>query len=402
MSSGSNKNRVIRVGFILEVSDWLGGINYYRSLFSALRLLPEPKIEPVLFVSTEAEEGLVEQFGPMRVVRSSLLSPGSPSGILRRAVRKVLGQRDPALELMLRGHGVDVLSHYSGALSRGTRIKTVGWIPDFQFLHLPDLFTAEDIARRGEAVRLLTDHCDRLIVSSAAAQDDLGRFVPEALSRSRVLHFVPEVDACESLPTLADLEQKYGFQGPYFYLPNQFWAHKNHRVVVDALGELRQAGRSATVLATGKTHDHRHPAHFEELMSAVAEAGLSESFRVLGIVPYGDLLSLMHHSLAVINPSFCEGWSTTVEESKALDKTLLLSDLPVHREQNPPRGIFFNPRDPRQLADMMMQVQTGAGGACASGGGLELSRDYSEKRIQFAREYQEIILKLCSEGLASK
>lgn len=33
-----------------------------------------------------------------------------------------------------------------------------------------------------------------------------------------------------------------------------------------------------------------------------------------------------------VNPSFYEGWSTTVEEAKSIGVPLLLSDIPVHRE----------------------------------------------------------------------
>ena len=73
-------------------------------------------------------------------------------------------------------------------------------------------------------------------------------------------------------------------------------------------------------------------------------------------MPYDDLLSLMHHALAVVNPSFFEGWSTTVEEAKSLGKTVILSDIPVHREQAPDRGHYFRPEAPEELADVLLCV----------------------------------------------
>ena len=69
-------------------------------------------------------------------------------------------------------------------------------------------------------------------------------------------------------------------------------------------------------------------------------------FRPLGVVPYRDMLGLMRHAVAVINPSLFEGWSTSVEEAKSMGKAVVLSDIPVHREQAPGRGLFFDPRDP--------------------------------------------------------
>jgi len=214
------------------------------------------------------------------------------------------------------------------------------------------------------------------------------------LEKSRVMHFVPEMDSFNAVASLPALEEKYNFRSPYFYLPNQFWAHKNHSVVIEALKALRDSGVRATVIATGKTQDHRHSGHFEQLMAKVGELGLMESFRVLGVVPYGDLVSLMHHSLAVINPSLFEGWSTTVEESKAINKTILLSDIPVHREQNPAAGLFFDPVSGKELAQLMETTQRCHRENGAGINDLVFSEEYFRARIEFGNRYQEIILDL--------
>lgn len=390
MLNGSKRGELIRVGFILEVQDWLGGINYYRSLLSALSLLQEPSILPVMFAGSSAPESLTGNFDCVKIIRSGVLETKSPAGLVRRLARKVFGQRDIVLDGLLRRHGVDVLSHYSGVLAPGTPIKTIGWIPDFQYLHLPELFSEADLMMRKAAVSRVTNHCDRVILSSEAARQDLARVEPSALGKSRVLHFVPQVDACAPASPISELEERYGFQGPFFYLPNQFWAHKNHRIVIDALALLQRRGLPATVLATGNTRDHRFPDHFRKLMERVRSSGVEKCFRVLGVVPYGDLLSLMRHSLAVINPSLCEGWSTTVEEAKALDKTVLLSDIAVHREQNPDKGIFFNPANAEDLAEKMEQLGGGSGGAAGSG----FARSYAGNRAEFASGYEQIALEL--------
>src|SRR4029079_3968968 len=114
--------------------------------------------------------------------------------------------------------------------------------------------------------------------------------------------------------------------------------------------------RPTLVLATGNTDDHRQPDHYAKLQERVARSGVKDLFRVLGIVPYRDLMGLMVHSLAVINPSLFEGWSTTVEEAKSVGKRIIVSDLPVHREQAPSGGIFFDPHNAENLALEMFRV----------------------------------------------
>jgi glycosyltransferase involved in cell wall biosynthesis len=139
----------------------------------------------------------------------------------------------------------------------------------------------------------------------------------------------------------------------YFYLPNQFWKHKNHRTVIEALRILRQEGYHTVVAASGRTEDYRHPGHFAALQSLVQHFGLTDNFRFLGIVPRGHVFALMRACTALINPSLSEGWSTTVEESKSLGVPMLLSDLRVHREQAGDRADYFDPEVARQLASLM-------------------------------------------------
>jgi len=53
-----------------------------------------------------------------------------------------------------------------------------------------------------------------------------------------------------------------------------------------------------------------------------------------------------------------EGWSTVVEDAKAVAAPMLLSDLPVHREQTAGmrRAWTFQPRDPDALASRLAEI----------------------------------------------
>ena len=88
-------------------------------------------------------------------------------------------------------------------------------------------------------------------------------------------------------------------------------------------------------------------------MKYARECDVLDRFRVLGVIPFDDLSGLMLHGVALINPSHFEGWSTSVEESKSLGKRILLSDIPVHREQSPPFGVYFAPDDAEGLAQCL-------------------------------------------------
>jgi glycosyltransferase involved in cell wall biosynthesis len=61
--------------------------------------------------------------------------------------------------------------------------------------------------------------------------------------------------------------------------------------------------------------------------------------------------ALLRSSIALINPSRIEGWSTTVEEAKSFGVPMILSDINVHREQTDGMARYFGTDDAEALAN---------------------------------------------------
>ena len=130
--------------------------------------------------------------------------------------------------------------------------------------------------------------------------------------------------------------------------------HKGHRLVIEALAQLRASRPDVVVVCTGNTADHRDPMYFGELLAEVSRLGLRENFVILGWVPQPHIFHLMRQAVAVLQPSRFEGWSTTVEETKSVGKSIILSDIPVHREQAPAGALYFDPTDAAALAEQLV------------------------------------------------
>ncbi|RWK60430.1 glycosyltransferase family 1 protein [Mesorhizobium sp.] len=344
---------MIRVGFVLNASGngWIGGTNYLENLLRAIA--KSNKIQAVI-LSGDAFAPSIRFDQPLEIIGTRLVQPSGWLYKARKGIARIL-DRDVLMERFLRNHNIDVLSH-SGHLGRNAHLPTITWIPDFQHIRLPEFFTAEQRHARDVAYAQSADASTRIVLSSEDAKRDFSAFRPSAADKARILRFVSTVASnADQVETRESLSARYAIREPFFHLPNQFWAHKNHTVVVDALALARSRGRPLTVVCTGHTSDSRHPDYFPQLMQHARDAGCENDLKVLGLVSYGDLATLMRHSVAVINPSLFEGWSTTVEEAKSLGKTILLSDIPVHREQAPDHGIFFDPRSPRDLADRLLR-----------------------------------------------
>lgn len=378
---------ITRVGFVLGQVPWLGGMNYYRNLLSAISLVSGKNVEIVVFGGLRSD--LTEFEGIARIVRTPMMDRGTLFWFIRKVFSKFFRGRDYFLYKLLHKEKIDVLSHHNGFWA-GCKIKTIGWIPDFQHFLLPDFFNDNEKRLRDAEFKRIIDCCDVVLLSSDAARSDLNLF-QKNVGKAEVLQFVPRIDIENISTSLEVLQAKYKFTVPFFYVPNQFWRHKNHRVIIDALVLLKQRGVNVTVLSSGSTGDVRHPQYFMNLMSAVDSFGLQEHFRVLGVIPYDDLIALMRYSVALINPSLFEGWSTTVEEAKILGKKVILSNLAVHIEQNPAHAIYFDPVDSGQLAGILEDVHFGNYPDLFDNLKDTLQVDYLRKRKHFGAAYLKII-----------
>jgi len=377
----------LRVGFVLPAELWIGGRNYLRNLLAAIDSLPGKPIVPVLFAGRQTDVGAAD-FPSVEIVRTALLDRKSLAWLLRKLLTQAAGQ-DLLMTRLLKRHGIAVLSH-SIDLGRQDAVATLGWIADFQHLHMPELFSQGELQKRYRDYMALCQ-CDTVIVSSEAAGADLRTFSPESAHKAALLRFVASPASLTLAAGLPELQQTYHFAGPYFLLPNQFWKHKNHRVVLDALKLLKLRNRPLLVLATGTTEDFRNPTFFPALMEHASQCDVLDCFRVLGQIPFGHLVGLMQHATAFINPSTFEGWSTSVEEAKSMGKQIVLSDIAVHREQAPERAFYFPADDPAALADALE----------AASAGFDAERDqvmqqaarehFPQRQRQFGETYLEIV-----------
>jgi glycosyltransferase involved in cell wall biosynthesis len=225
-----------------------------------------------------------------------------------------------------------------------------GWIPDFQHRYLPELFPPEEIRRRDTLIAQLVAEASRVVLSSQSAARDYQMFYPPDAGKAEVLTF-----ATTPFDLANDSAETHDAPERFFLVCNQFWKHKNHLVVFDALRILRARGLRPIVLCTGKIDDYRDRAFAGEIRAALDRDGIAEQVKLLGLVTRTRQIGLMRRALAIIQPSLFEGWSTVVEDARALGRPSLLSDLAVHREQSPPGARFFPPRDAEALAELILE-----------------------------------------------
>ncbi|MCG7856225.1 glycosyltransferase [Flavihumibacter sediminis] len=337
--------------------NWIAGAYYVVNIIAALNKI-EDKLKPKLYLIYNKQDGLdlIKNIN-YPYIQFVLDNPTVNNKAVRLLAK--IGRRLFGPDFYIKFRLWNVKSIFEGA-ERFYWIKNhFYWVHDFQQCHLPEFFSKEEIESRSSLPAKVAKMKDAtLILSSNDAKKDFEYFFPGFVCRVKVLRFASSLPDFSSVQ-LEEIQNKFDISKPYFLCSNQFWQHKNHWAILEALKILKEEGIYVQVVFTGKNYDYRNPEYFESIKAFIKEHNLDSYVRILGFIDREVQLCLGANALSYIQPSLFEGWSTTVEDVKNLNQFILLSDIPVHREQIQENVIFFNPREAYDLVDKMKEILKG-------------------------------------------
>ncbi|WP_228040984.1 glycosyltransferase [Nodosilinea sp. LEGE 07088] len=310
-------------------------------------------------------------------------------GVLRRRSLRAAVRRQPWLNRFLRAKPNTV---YFPALDTSQRWrKNLYWIPDFQHHYLPHLFEPTELAWRDRNFSAIANSPGVLLLSSQSALTDFQTFYPAATVQPRVWSFCstirpgPEAD-CQPALAAFDLPPKF------LYVANQFWRHKDHITVFAALNLLKQQGLTIPLVCTGKQDDRRDPAYIRSLLDNLDQHSLRDQVYLLGVVPRQTQIQLLRAAAAVVQPSRFEGWSTVIEDAKALGRPIIASDFAVHREQlhNYAPAWHYATGEPDALAQCLTQAWVRLAQGPDPEGEAEAAKRNQTRRLELAHQFMAI------------
>lgn len=380
-----DKKIKLGINFFFNNSNNSGIVNYIYNIISALKTLPEiqqPKI--IVFHSDDAPIEFIKSINYSDIL-FVLFKPDSESRIIR-GLNKI-AKKFTKIDFFLKYtyfNKVDVLYPYFGfvdAIFAPIKHK-IYWLVDFNNRAFPTHYPDEGKYMLGFQEELTSTN-SHIVLSSNTLLNELKSYYPNYKNRVSILQF-----AC-SLPDLTNynissLKEKFNINGKYLMSPNQFWEHKNQMTLIEALHILKTKDElKFIVVFTGSMAVNRGKGHMlEKLEKAIEEYGLKQHVKFLGIVDRAEQLVLMKFADSLIQPSLYEGWSTLVEEAKALNQKIVLSDLPVHREQNCVNSYFFDPLNAEGLANCLIEATSSTN---------KKTIDYKENIKKFGRDMLDVV-----------
>ena len=160
-----------------------------------------------------------------------------------------------------------------------------------------------------------------------------------------------EIDEKKSIQ---EIIKKYNLKKDYLFYPAQFWSHKNHLRVLQALKILKQKNIFINIVFSGGTPSNSN-GYFDKVLKFVDENNLNNQVSILGFIPANEISAIYEASKAVIFPSYLGPTNIPPLEAWLYKKPLLCSEL--HKEQVGKGAILFNPDDAEDIVRSIMQLK---------------------------------------------
>lgn len=369
----------IRIGLIyLFDKHWLGGLYYAQNLVYALGTLDDDK-RPEIDVYCYTDEAYHE-------LKKNTGYPYLNKHIIHNVDWKRKLKNILFLISRRWAYSIDLFEimpedQVVFPFNWGSHVKKlIHWVPDFQDKYYPHYFSKIDRYKREQSIKQTCKRGIPIVFSSNDCLNDFKKFYPDYTGHpTHVVHFAVHQPDFSQLH-IENIKVQFHINSDYLFCANQFWEHKNHLSLFKAFKKAVDNGLPLQLVCTGNFEGSRNPQYIEEIKKYIIDNHLENRILLLGVIDKLEMLCLMKHSHAVVQPSLFEGWNTTVEDCKCMNKFLFLSDLNVHREQINRNVCFFNPSDIDDLAEKLLSVTP-----------VEQPVDYSQNIRDFALNFYSVI-----------
>jgi glycosyltransferase involved in cell wall biosynthesis len=145
----------------------------------------------------------------------------------------------------------------------------------------------------------------------------------------------------EWAPTLEDADKALG-NTPYFLVVSTIEPRKNHALLIQVWRSLIQRGVAPPKLVLVGRRGWESEQTFRELDLA---PDLQQYLVQVPSLPPAHIRALMKSALAVLMPSFAEGYGIPVVEALSLGTPVICSDIPVFRDVSQDKALLLSPLD---------------------------------------------------------
>lgn len=260
----------------------------------------------------------------------------------RRGAVRLADQR----EVLAHRERIDLYFCPFGALyPRPLPLPTVVTLVDIQEVFHPEFFTAEDRYNRDLHFPSSTRMADGVVTISEFSRQTLVKHHRLDPAKVTVAHL--SADARYFRADREGTAPAVPLPRDFVFYPANFWKHKNHDVLLQALRLLRsERGLDVELVLTGFEQPNGYP-----LAAKAVEHGVEKHVHVLGYVTVEELVYLYRRARLLAFPSLFEGFGIPLVEAMAAGCPVVAANGTSIPEVTGDAAELFDPNSPGALAD---------------------------------------------------
>jgi len=274
----------------------------------------------------------------------------------------------PEFAAWFRSFGVELMLYpFPTALSFESRIPYIMAVHDLQHRlqpEFPEVSADGEWGRREYLFRNGCRYATLLLVDSEVGKEDVLKFYgPYGIDadRIKVLPYLPaqHLPLHVSEKQRAQVRNRYQLPERYLFYPAQFWPHKNHLRIIEALGLLEGEYRlKIPVVFCGSDVGPVRQRTLEEVRSLSRRFGLEDRIFLFEYVPDEDMAGLYAEAVALVMPTFFGPTNIPVLEAWSFGCPVLTSDIRGIREQAGDAAVLVDPRSTEAIAEGIRRLWT--------------------------------------------
>lgn len=230
---------------------------------------------------------------------------------------------------------------------RPVRKPSVLTFHDMQERFYPEFFTAKEHEERFFHYDWSLRMADAVIAISEFTREMAVQIVQVPRRKFRIVHHVPDALPAPEKPAQGGVD----WERPFVFYPANFWRHKNHRALLEAMGRVKVQGADVNLVCTGSRLGRE-----AEWQTLAEQFGVADRVLHLGKVRREEISWLYRHARGLIFPSLFEGFGIPLLEA-------MQSDCPIacgHNTSQPDvardAALYFDAANPDAIAAAIVRL----------------------------------------------
>lgn len=349
------------VGIFLGVERLTGGMfQYALAVLEALSKLSPHQYSVVIAYSDQAWAPILERLGlsGYRMKHSRIGQRIGDIGMALRlpiSINQILGKIFNPLIWELHALRCDAWFFPAGeTLTYQMSGRMIGVIHDLMHRYEPSFPEVSKLFRYGlreHRMGNIARYCKAVLVDSNIGRQHV--IDSYGVSEKKV-YVVPYIapSYLHSTSERIDFDGRYKLPSKYIFYPAQFWPHKNHLRLIEALKMASQDGCDDVQLVLSGAKRYR----YEEVKACVDRLGLTEKVHFVGYIPDNDLRGFYLRARAMIMPTFFGPTNIPPLEAIATGCPVIVSGIYGMPEQLGDAALYFDPKSISEIAERIKKV----------------------------------------------